>query len=152
MDRLSNRLRNSFRKADVLLLILLFAFAVRFALSWNEGYGFDIGVYQGWARSAVEYGVAESYTKQVGGNMLPDYPPLSITILGAFGHAYRLLFGEFDLSSITYRMYIKIPAILADVLICALLYVVMFRLRGKREGLIAAFLYAANPAAIWIIP
>src|SRR3989338_3221725 len=89
-----------FRRADLLLVILLLEFAVRFAVSWNEGYGFDIGVYKGWARSAVEYGVAESYTKQVGGNMLPDYPPLSITILGAFGHAYRLLFGEFDLSSI----------------------------------------------------
>ncbi len=131
------------------MLLLLFAFAVRFALSWNEGYGFDIGVYQGWARSAVEYGVADSYTRQVGGNMLPDYPPVSITILATFGHAYKMLFGEFDLSWIGYRMYIKLPAILADVFICALFYAVLYRLRGKRAGLLAAFAYAISPAAIY---
>ena len=149
MARISDYCRNLFQRADLLLVILLLAFAVRFAVSWNEGYGFDIGVYQGWARSAVEYGVADSYTKQVGGNMLPDYPPLSITILSVFGHGYKMLFGEFDLSWIGYRMFIKLPAILADVLICALLYVVLHRLRGKKAGLLAALAYAVSPAAIY---
>src|SRR3989344_5256787 len=149
MDRLRERALALFHRADLLLVILLLAFAVRFAVSWNEGYGFDIGVYQGWARSAVEYGVADSYTKQVGGNMLPDYPPLSITILSVFGHGYKMLFGEFDLSWIGYRMFIKLPAILADVLICALLYVVLHRLKGKKAGLLAALAYAVSPAAIY---
>ena len=136
-------------KRDTLFIILLLAFVVRFAVSFHEGYGFDIGVYQGWAQSAVEYGLPESYSMQIGGNMLPDYPPVSLTILSGFGHVYKILFHEFDMGSVGYRMYIKLPAIFADLLICALLFVAMSRWKTKREGYIAATAYALNPAAIY---
>lgn len=123
---------------------------MRIGLSWHPGYGFDIGVYQGWARSAVELGMAESYLTQVGGNMTPDYPPLSIMMLTGFGHVYKLLFHEFDLSSVTFRMYIKLPAMFTDVLICTLLYFLCKRWKNStRIGLLAALAYALNPAAIY---
>lgn len=137
-----------FRKAD-LLFILLLAFAVRFSLSWHPGYGFDIGVYQGWARSGVTFGLAQSYTQQVGGNMLPDYPPLAITILTGFGHVYKFLFHEFDLYSVGYRMFIKLPAICADLSICWMLYAVLFRWKGRKAGILGSLAYALNPAAIY---
>lgn len=106
-------------------------------------------MYQGWAQSGVEYGMADSYTKQVGGNMLPDYPPLGITIFTAFGHVYKLLFQDFDLQSLSYRMYIKIPAMLADLAICWMLYAMLTKFRGKRAGIIGGLAYAFNPAAIY---
>ena len=143
------RLLGFLRRFDALFLALIVAFGVRFGLSWNPGYGFDIGVYQGWARSAVELGLAESYTQQVGGNMLPDYPPFSITMLAGFGHVYKFLFGVFDLDTMSYRMYIKLPAIFADVLICGLLYLIIKKWKGKRAGLTGAWIYALNPAAIY---
>lgn len=132
-----------------LLLILILAFAVRFSLSWHTGYGFDIGVYQGWARSAVELGMAESYRTQVGGNMTPDYPPFSITMLTGFGHVYKWMFGNFDLSSLSFRMFIKLPATFADMTICALLFFVVRKWKTTRKGYIAAIAYALNPAAIF---
>ncbi len=122
---------------------------MRFGLSWNPGYGFDIGVYQGWARSAVQLGLAQSYIEQVGGNMLPDYPPLSITMLAGFGHVYQFIFGVFDMDAMSYRMFIKLPAIFADVIICGLLYMVIKKWKGRKAGITGAWIYALNPAAIY---
>jgi len=137
------------RRIDTLFYILLVAFAVRFGLSWHPGYGFDIGVYQGWARSAVELGLAQSYEQQIGGNMLPDYPPFSITMLAGFGHVYKFLFGVFDLDTMSYKMFIKLPAIFSDVIICALLYNIIKKWKGRKAGLTGAWIYAFNPAAIY---
>lgn len=149
MIRVFHKATAIFRNADALLLIVIFGFLLRFSLSWNPGYGFDIGVYQGWARSAVELGMAQSYMQQIGGNMLPDYPPLSIIILTGFGHVYKFLFQEFDLSSMAFRMYIKLPAIFTDMLICMLLYGICKAWKNRRIGIIAALAYAINPAAIY---
>lgn len=138
------------RKCDALLLILLLAFVIRLAFSWHPGYGFDIGVYQGWARSAVMLGAAESYVEQIGGNMLPDYPPFSILLLKVTGHLYNLFIdGEFDLDSLKFRIFIKLPAILADVLVCVGLYALVRRWRNHADGLLAALIYAVHPAAIF---
>ncbi|MDA0376655.1 MAG: hypothetical protein O3A80_05120 [bacterium] len=137
------------RRIDTLFWIFLAAFVVRFGLSWHPGYGFDIGVYQGWARSAVELGLAASYEQQIGGNMLPDYPPFSITMFAGFGHVYKFLFGVFDLDTMSYRMFIKLPAIFADVIICGLLYMIIKKWKGRKAGLTGAWIYAFNPAAIY---
>lgn len=129
---------------------MVLGFVLRFGLSWHSGYGFDIGVYQGWARSAVELGMAQSYIEQVGGNMLPDYPPLYIILLTGAGHVYKLFFHEFDLSSTAFRMYIKLPAIFTDLLICMVLYTVCRTWKkSTRIGLLAALAYAISPAAIF---
>lgn len=94
--------------------------------------------------------MAHSYTEQLGGNMLPDYPPLSIMMLTGFGHVYKLLFHEFDLSSMAFRMYIKLPAILTDVFICMLLYTACKHWKkSEKVGLTAAFAYAINPGSIY---
>lgn len=137
------------RKCNALLLIIVLAFIVRFSLTWHPGYGFDIGVYQGWARSGVELGMANSYTEQIGGNMLPDYPPLSITMLTGFGHVYKWMFEDFDLYSLSYRMYIKLPSIFADMAICWLLFLILGKKKGRKVGLLAALAYALNPASLY---
>jgi len=129
--------------------VLFAALAIRVGLSWHPGYGFDIGVYQGWARSAVQLGLAQSYVEQIGGNMLPDYPPFSIILLKGFGHVYEMLFGVFDLDSMSYRMFIKLPAIFADVLICGMLFILIKKWKGRHAGLLGAWAYALNPAALY---
>ncbi|MBT5937852.1 MAG: hypothetical protein HOG89_03545, partial [Candidatus Peribacter sp.] len=130
------------RRVDALFIVLVVAFVVRFSVSWHPGYGFDIGVYQGWARSAVELGLAQSYEEQIGGNMLPDYPPFSITMLAGFGHVYKFMFGEFDLYSMSYKMFIKLPAIFSDVILCGLLFTIIRKWKGRKAGLAGAWIYA----------
>ena len=137
------------RRVDALFIVLVVAFVVRFSVSWHPGYGFDIGVYQGWARSAVELGLAQSYEEQIGGNMLPDYPPFSITMLAGFGHVYKFMFGEFDLYSMSYKMFIKLPAIFSDVILCGLLFTIIRKWKGRKAGLAGAWIYALNHAAIY---
>ncbi len=134
----------------ILPAILICAFLLRFALSPMQGLDFDIGVNQGWARSAVELGLARSYTEQVGGNMLPNYPPFSLMIFAATGHIYKTVISpDYDTSLLAHRMMIKFPAILADVLLCLSFAVLIGRWRGRKYGLMAAAVFALHPAAIY---
>lgn len=136
-------------KRNYLLFILCGAFLLRFGLSSHPGYEFDSILYQSWAESAVELGVAASYSEQVSGYLNPDYPPASMLLFAGFGHIYKALYGEFDLKSTRLVMFMKLPGILADVLICALLYIILSRWKSIREGHLGALAYALNPAALY---
>ena len=150
LGRYRAHLYDAWYRADKLLLILLLAFTVRFAISWHPGYGFDTGVYMGWAQSAVELGLAESYTKQVGNNMLPNYPPLSMLMLTVAGHTYKWFIArEFDVYATNLLIFIKLPGILADVMICLLLSLFIRQWKNEKSGLLAALIYALHPAAIF---
>lgn len=131
-------------------LILVCAFLLRLGLAPMEGFDFDISVTEGWARSAVELGLARSYSEQVGGNMLPNYPPFSLMLFAAAGYLYRSVLSEGeDTSLLAHRMIIKFPAIIADVLLCLLFAVLVGRWRGRWQGLLAAAIFALHPAAIY---
>ncbi len=137
-------------KTGMLPSIIVLAFIIRFALAPMQGLDFDIGTNQGWARSAVELGLARSYSEQVGGNMLPNYPPFSLMMFGATGYVYRLFVSPtYDTSLLAHRMIIKFPAMLADVLLCLAFAVLIGRWRGRRAGMLAALLFALHPAAIY---
>lgn len=138
------------RRQDWLLLILLLGFAIRFSLSWHPGYGFDTGVYMGWARSAVQLGLAHSYIEQVGGNMLPNYPPFSIMIFAAAGQLYQMFINPvLDVYAKSFLMFIKLPGILTDVLLAAILYGIVKRWKSRKAGLLAAAVYAFHPVTIF---
>ncbi|MDO8648672.1 MAG: glycosyltransferase family 39 protein [Candidatus Peregrinibacteria bacterium] len=134
----------------VLPLILLLGLVIRFSLAPQEGYGFDVGVNKGWARSAVQLGLAQSYSEQVGGNMLPNYPPFSLLTFASAGWIYQtFLSPDFEMDHPTWQILIKLPAIIADLLTCLVLFAVVRRMKGKGMGLLAALLYALHPAVIF---
>jgi hypothetical protein len=72
-----------------LLPILLLALTVRLIASHSPGFDFDLAINKGWARSAAQLGLARSFTEQVGGNGLPNYPPLIITLYWLTGTLYQ---------------------------------------------------------------
>lgn len=130
-------------------VIVIAALAVRLPLTPQEGYGFDVGVNQWWSRSAVELGIVRSYGEQVGGNMLPNYPPLSIEILAGVGHLYRAFVSpEFENFG-SFRIAIKLPVILADVAACIVLFFLFRRLRNLSWGTAAGLVYALHPAVLY---
>ncbi len=134
----------------VLPLIVVFAFALRIGFAPMQGLDFDIGTNQGWAKSAVELGLARSYREQVGGTMLPNYPPFSMMIFSATGHIYKLLVSpEYDTGLPAYRLMIKLPAILADLALCMLLGWIVAKLRGRNAGWLAAGIVALHPAIVY---
>lgn len=138
------------KRVHPLIFILILGFALRFSLSWHPGYGFDSGVYMGWTRSAVELGLANSYSEQIGHNMLPDYPPFSLEILYGAGHIYRwFIDDEFDVYALKFLKFIKTPAMLTDMFVCIALFFIVRRWKSRRHGITAAIIYALHPTAIF---
>lgn len=130
-------------------VILLSGFTLRLGLTHMSGYAFDISVNQQWSRSAVELGLAQSYHEQIDGNMLPNYPPLSLIIFAATGWLYRaLLSPQFDIAAPAFDLWIKLPAILFDLGTAAALWMLL-RTKSEREGLTAAAMYVLHPAVFY---
>jgi len=133
-----------------LVLILAVGMTIRMVCSLSPGYGFDVSVNQKWARSAAELGIAQSYKQQLDQGIPPEYPPVAQFIFAGTGHLYRLLISRtFDYDSVSLRVFIKLPAIIADLLICLLLFMVLRTWKGVGAGLLAATAYALHPAAIY---
>ena len=98
----------------------------------------------------MEFGVAQSYRKQLNGNMLPNYPPLSVMTFTGMAYFYRtMISSDFGEHPLLWRILIKLPAIFADVAIVLLLYFLVQRWKGMKAGLIAATVFALHPAVVY---
>lgn len=137
------------KNSTVLLInILLLGLVIRLGLALEKGYEFDMSSNQAWGRSVVVNGLGTAYEKQVDGYMTPNYPPLSLALFGGAAHIYRFLSPDFSRDTALYRILIKLPAILGDLVAAATLFYLLRGLRGTKEGLLAAFLFVIHPA-VW---
>ena len=135
---------------QLLCIILFLGFLLRFSVIQNPGWSFDVGEFKSWAWNITEMGGGEAYRDQGRASMLPNYPPMSMLILGGVGHVYRFFIAsEFDGAPLLYHILIKLPAILFDLLTAALLFFLLRRIRTERAGIIAAAVYAFHPAVLY---
>lgn len=138
----------------LLAMILLAASALRLGLARSPGYEFDVSVNQKWAKSAVELGLSQSYAEQVDGNMLPNYPPLSLIVFASAGRLYRgLIDAKFDIAAPLFDLWIKLPAMLFDLLTVIAVWCLL-RKKSERLALLGTALYAFHPvvwydSAVW---
>ncbi len=154
---LSARGTGKFRGGPLWLVpILVLALSLRYSLVTHPGFGFDVGVNQGWARSAALYGFGPSYSRQVDGNMLPNYPPLSILVFGSMGYLYKAtVLPTLDQNLPVFRVIIKTPAILMDVALAAFFWWFIRKMtKSKKAANIAALGIAVHPilihnSAVW---
>lgn len=137
-------------EAAALPFIILLGLLLRLSLSGHGGFGGDIHLNQEWARSAVELGIVESYSQQVDPEvMLPNYPPLSIALFQMTGHVFQQFFSpEFDDEAPIFRILIKLPAIIADLLTVIVLFFILSPIAGRRSAVLGSLLYAMQPAVI----
>lgn len=133
-----------------LLAILFLALVVRLAAAQKPGYGFDVSVNKGWARSAVSLGLAHSYTEQLDGNQLPSYPPLSITLFWLTGQFYKhAISPDFDAKLPAYDIVIRFPALVADLAACLILALIAGRLGWRRGRILLPLAYALHPVVLY---
>ncbi len=130
--------------------VIAIAFVIRLGLSWHGGFGGDISLNQDWSKSAVRLGLIQSYSEQLKSDtMLPNYPPLSIGMFALTGYVYQsTLSPNFNEEAPIYRVIIKLPAILADLVTIIVLYLILIPLGGRKRSFLAAALYAVHPAVI----
>ena len=133
-----------------LLPILLLALTVRLIAAHSPGFGFDLSINKGWAQSAAQLGLARSYREQLGGNILPNYPPLMITLYWVTGTLYQFAISPlFDSLLPDYNVVIRFPAIVADLAACVVVAVVARKAGAQRRWLLAALVYALHPVVVY---
>jgi dolichyl-phosphate-mannose--protein O-mannosyl transferase/Gpi18-like mannosyltransferase len=126
--------------------LLLLGLFVRLMFVGNEGFKTDVSTYTAWAIALGERGFGSFYST-IG---FADYPPGYFYILAAVGHFWRLFFAAHDPGYAVLRLLVKLPAILADLCVGALLYAIVRRFAGVALALGAAAFYVLNPATIYI--
>ncbi|MCS6801399.1 MAG: hypothetical protein RMM58_02900 [Chloroflexota bacterium] len=125
---------------------LLLALALRLVLAGAGGNAWDLDVYKSWARIIAERGVVHAYD----GPVIVDYPPVFLYWLEAAVRLYRAWFSpEFDTGRTAFTYLIRLPGIVLDLALAALIWWFVRRRGGEGWGLAAAFAYAFNPAVLF---
>jgi len=127
-------------------LLIVCGFIARLIFIGNEGFKTDINTYTAWALGLSTHGFATFYNA-VG---FADYPPGYFYILAAVGRIWQLFFAAHDPNYAILHDLVKLPAILADLGVGALLYATVRRFASAYVALSAAALYLLNPATIYI--
>jgi Gpi18-like mannosyltransferase len=143
-----NVVRRPLNKSEVLSigLIMLAAFILRLLFLPAVGHATDIGTFEAWTNSIGTYGPSGFY----GHAGFVDYPPGYMLVLWGVAGLHGLLAGlagaHFDL--LLYL--VKLPAILADIGICYLTFLIARRMWNTSASLFVAGIVAFNPA-IWFV-
>src|SRR5579863_3494880 len=126
--------------------LLVAGLFVRLFFINDEGFKTDISTYESWAIALARHGFGSFYST-IG---FADYPPGYFYILAAIGHVWQAFFAAHDAGYAVLRVFVKLPAVLADLGVGALLYSIVRRFAGTGYALGAAALYLLNPATIYI--
>ena len=133
-----------------LLPILFLGLVVRLIAAHSPGFDFDLNINRGWAQSAAQLGLARSYNEQLGGNVLPNYPPLMVILYWLTGLLYKFTLSPlFDPLLSNYNVVIRFPAIVADLTACVVVAVVTREAGASRRWALAALVYALHPVVIY---
>ncbi|MFN8523190.1 MAG: glycosyltransferase 87 family protein [Chloroflexota bacterium] len=133
---------------QLLALLLVLVTIVYLAIAyWSPGYVSDIGTNKTWGRWITRNGIWDAY------RIPTDYPPVLLYGFGLGGWIYQALvdpsFNErAALASPAYTLLVKLPALIAHVVLA----VVIYRLARRYSASVAfmgAALYALNPAVAY---
>ncbi len=119
---------------------------IRALLMPHVGYTPDIVFWKSWLSYATQYGIANVYSLELPGQ---TYPPVLLYLLWLLGRLYLWIWPA-AVDSAWLTAFVKIPAVVADLVAAVLLA----RLARRRSGGIglrgAAAMMALNPVWIWL--
>ena len=126
-------------------LLLFVGFVVRMLFIGSSGFSTDVNTFVAWTLSLLSNGLPNFYAK----TSFADYPPGYFYILAIFGHLWAPFRGM-DPQYNLLRLVVKLPAVLADLGVGALIYTIGRRFAAPAVALGAAAVYVLNPATIMI--
>jgi dolichyl-phosphate-mannose-protein mannosyltransferase len=118
---------------------------VRWYFIQSQGFTTDIGTFEAWAIALAEHGLWSFYNN----GSFADYPPGYCYILVVVGWIWETFFRATDANQTALVALVKMPAILADLGIGALLYGIARRFAGEWIAIGTCALYLLNPAIIF---
>ncbi len=135
--------------ARLLLVLFVVALLVRLVIAViilpDGGHRSDLQILTDWARELAANGPRAFYRPDSG--YFADYPPAYLYVLwftGVAGQAWSATFGGADITPLM----LKLPFILADLGVGAVLFLMTRHLFGRRAGVAAAAIFLFNPAVI----
>lgn len=124
-------------------ILLALGFVLRMFFIRDAGFATDVQTFEAWTNMLMEHGFANFYASAG----FADYPPGYFYILWIVG----LIFEPFRAQGFgLLALLVKMPAILADLGVGALIYAIARRISDARTALIAAAIFVLNPATIFI--
>jgi hypothetical protein len=124
--------------------------AIRLCLTPYGQFELDALGFRFWALRMLNAPLTEFYANIDQAPMNLDHLPGDMWILLAGTLMYRAVVPDRDLLGLGFVIMLKLVAILADVGIGLLLFLIGRRLGGPRAGLLAAALFMFNPASIFL--
>jgi len=130
------------REAKVAVGVFISSLVIRIILFPVQGYSVDQSTFAAWFHTAAEYGPRVFYDA----TSWCDYPPFNVYIFWVFGSLAKHL-SLFGKSSLIYVL--KLPPNLFDVGTTVLIFVFLRRKIDFEPSILAASLYAFNPATFF---
>jgi dolichyl-phosphate-mannose--protein O-mannosyl transferase len=127
-------------------LLVLGGFVLRLLFIPSEGFRSDVSSFEAWALTLAAHGFGGFY----GNTTFADYPPGYFYILAGVGSFYTAIIAAHDPTGVLFKAAVKMPAIVADLGIGYLLYLIVRRFSGQGMALGAAALFLLNPATVYI--
>lgn len=129
------------KNSSLILLIILLGLGIRLLFMFSPAFKIDIGDFFSWAIRLNEVGFSKFYSS----NFFSDYPPGYLYILNILG----LFKAFFHLSDNFFYLLLKLPSIIAEVVLSLLVYTDIKNSISKNYGLFAAAFVLFNPAFIF---
>ena len=128
--------------------VLLFAgLLLRLIFLPAPGHETDIGTFEAWTASLWQYGTKGFYLH----TNFVDYPPGYMLVLSAVGLVYGAIVNNFGgIHALTFMTLVKLPAILSDIGIAYLTYLIARRTWSSGQAFLSVVVVAFNPA-IWFV-
>jgi Gpi18-like mannosyltransferase/uncharacterized membrane protein (UPF0136 family) len=126
--------------------VTLLALVIRAILIPAQGHVTDIATFEAWMNTLIKVGPKGFY----GTAGFVDYPPGYMLVLWIVGLIYHATFanGDFNLSAM--RVFVKLPAVIADIGIGYLTYLIARRSWSVAASIVAMAVFALNPAS-WLV-
>ncbi len=135
----------SLREIQAVIAILAIGLLIRVLFMSATGHATDIGTFESWTLSVIKYGLHDFYARAG----FVDYPPGYILILSVFGEIYKWL-SHYNLPIDLLKFTIKSPAVIADLGLAYLSFLIVRRTWSPNAGLWAMALVVFNPA-VWFV-
>ncbi|MHB8178271.1 MAG: glycosyltransferase family 39 protein, partial [Vulcanimicrobiaceae bacterium] len=119
---------------------------LRLSVIGNPGFKNDVQAFESWAMTLATHPFSTFYAKAG----FADYPPGYFYVLAVIGTLWEHLFRSSPANFAILGDLVKLPAILADLLVGWLLYALVRRFADERWALGVAAFYLLNPATIVI--
>lgn len=140
MTKVRTKITSGITGNFLIIVIILIGLILRLLLSQLPGFKFDVDTWFAWAQRLNEIGLNNFYSDQVWTNYTPGY----LYILYILG----LIKNQFSLDPSQFYMLLKIPSIMAEIILGVLVFKILSK-NSLKWAFVALSLIVLNPAFIF---